>query len=288
MDTETNNQTPQVTQLSGIYPRKQLNLQPVSADIEKATIPTRVVPVREADQTVTATPETSAVPNPLNTTTLPLQPVGTLAQPGVGPQLVQPTDNYGRPIREPIELPEVSFLPGANGWLNSILVRLLMGLFVGAAIYVYSQFTEYVLSINQGLALVALTVIASMYFWSLERVFRKAGEPPRKAWLPYYNLITLYRLSGVSPKWLWIDVAAAGFLAATGKLPQIVQLILLPVYFLLFLALLVGIAVRIFTLFKLAKCFGKSILFGFLMLTPLGYMILGFDSSKYAVPVKSV
>ena len=93
------------------------------------------------------------------------------------------------------------------------------------------------------------------------RIFKKAGEKGWKSIIPIYNIVILYRISGVSP-WL-ILVFLASIIPFVG-----------------WIAILI---VHIYQINSLAKSFGKDIGYtiGLLFLGPIFYMILGFGDSKY-------
>lgn len=94
------------------------------------------------------------------------------------------------------------------------------------------------------------------------KVFEKAGKPGWAAIIPIYNIIVMLQIIGESP---WA-----------------VLLLLIPVVNIIF-AIIWGI--------RLGKAFGKSSGWSFLLLTllsPIGYLILGFGDATYQGPLKNV
>lgn len=66
------------------------------------------------------------------------------------------------------------------------------------------------------LVLVGLTTWAISYIWTalaLGGVARKAGHPAWAGWVPVYNVIVLFRIAGVTPKWFFLGIG--GSLAAS-------------------------------------------------------------------------
>ena len=93
------------------------------------------------------------------------------------------------------------------------------------------------------------------------KIFTKAGEKGWKSIIPIYNIVILFKISGLSP-WL-ILVYLAGIIPFIG-----------------------WIACFIITIMQangLAKSFGKSAAYtvGLIFLAPIFYMILGFSKAEY-------
>lgn len=98
----------------------------------------------------------------------------------------------------------------------------------------------------------AVAVILIIAQW---RIFVKAGEAGWKCLIPLYNMYTLFRIAGRNGWW-----------------------------FLGLLVPFVNIVVSIILAIDLAKHFGKSTVFGVVglwLFSVIGYLILGFDDSKY-------
>jgi hypothetical protein len=99
---------------------------------------------------------------------------------------------------------------------------------------------------------VIYVVVAVIGLWKL---FEKAGEAGWKSIVPLYNTYTLFRIAGRNGLW---------FLG-----------LLIP---------FVNIIVAVILALDLAKHFGKSTVFavfGLILFTPIGYMILGYGDAKY-------
>ena len=112
--------------------------------------------------------------------------------------------------------------------------------------------------------LIIVLVIAILQIIAMWKLFTKAGEKGWKSIIPIYNLVTLFKISGLSP-WL-ILVYLLGAIPIVGG---IICLILL-----------------IYQANSLAKAFGKGTGFtvGLVLLAPIFYMILAFGDSKYTKP----
>ena len=112
------------------------------------------------------------------------------------------------------------------------------------------------------LAIVIIQIVAS---WKL---FTKAGEKGWKSIIPIYNIITLFKISGLSP---WIVCAYL-----LGFIPIIGGLIIL--------------GVSIYQSYNLAKSFGKGAGFtvGLVLIPVVFYMILAFGKDEYIGPSGNV
>lgn len=102
------------------------------------------------------------------------------------------------------------------------------------------------------------TVLLIVAQW---RLFSKAGEKGWKSLIPIYNMVTLYKIIGLSP-WLLLVYLAA----------------IIPVVG--YIAIFV---LSIVSMIKLGQAFGKSTGFivGLVLLSPIFQLILGFGSSEY-------
>lgn len=103
-----------------------------------------------------------------------------------------------------------------------------------------------------------ITVLQIAGMW---KVFSKAGEKGWKCLIPIYNLVILFKISGLSP---WI---VFGYLA--GFIPII--------------GWIITFAISVYQCNSLAKSFGKDIGYtiGLLFLPTIFYLILGFGKSEY-------
>lgn len=103
------------------------------------------------------------------------------------------------------------------------------------------------------LVLVVALIVA---YW---KIFVKAGVEGWKCLIPFYNTYTLFRIAGRNGWW---------FLGLLIPFVNIIVLIVLSI--------------------DLAKHFGKSTVFGVVglwLFSVVGYLILGFDDSKYVGPM---
>lgn len=111
---------------------------------------------------------------------------------------------------------------------------------------------------------VVVLIIAILQIIGMWKLFSKAGEKGWKSIIPIYNMITLFKISGLSP-------------------------LLILVYFATVIPFVGAIAVLVLTIYQancLSKSFGKGTGFtlGLLFLTPIFYMILGFGNANYVGP----
>ena len=112
-----------------------------------------------------------------------------------------------------------------------------------------------------GVIMVVGLVIAILQLAGMWKVFTKAGEKGWKCIIPIYNLVILFRISGLSP---WIIF---GYLAS-----------IIP-----FVGWIVCLGITIYQCNSLAKAFGKDVGYtiGLLFLPTIFYMILGFGKAEY-------
>ena len=112
-----------------------------------------------------------------------------------------------------------------------------------------------------GIILVIGLVVAIIQLAGMWKVFTKAGEKGWKCIIPIYNLVILFRISGLSP---WIIF---GYLAS-----------IIP-----FVGWIVCLGITIYQCNSLAKSFGKDVGYtiGLLFLPTIFYMILGFGKAEY-------
>lgn len=109
--------------------------------------------------------------------------------------------------------------------------------------------------------IIAIAVVQIIAMW---RIFTKAGEKGWKSIIPIYNIVILFKISGLSP-WLVLVYLAA----------------IIP-----FIGGIALIALNAVLSYKLAKSFGKDggWAVGLFFLAPIFYMILGFGKSEYVGP----
>lgn len=112
-----------------------------------------------------------------------------------------------------------------------------------------------------GIIIVISLVIGILQIIGTWKVFTKAGEKGWKCLIPIYNIVILFRISGLSP---WIIF---GYLA--GIIP--------------FVGWIVCLGITIYQCNSLAKSFGKDVGYtiGLLFLPTIFYMILGFGNAQY-------
>lgn len=115
-----------------------------------------------------------------------------------------------------------------------------------------------------GFIMIASIVIGVLQIIAMWKVYTKAGEKGWKSIIPIYNIVILFKISGLSP-WL-IFVYFAGLIPFVG-----------------WIAIM---ALSIYQAHSLAKSFGKDIGYtiGLVLLPTIFYMILGFGKSEYVGP----
>jgi hypothetical protein len=103
-----------------------------------------------------------------------------------------------------------------------------------------------------------VVVIAIVGMW---KMFTKAGKPGWASIVPIYNIIVLLEIAQM-PLW-WLAVLLLSFIP--------------------FLGIFASLAFSIMVGINIAKRFGKSEVWGAILcgILSIGYLIIGFDSSKY-------
>lgn len=99
-----------------------------------------------------------------------------------------------------------------------------------------------------------MLVVMVIMFIAMWRIFVKAGKPGWAVLIPIYNTIVLLEIVE-RPLW-WV---------------------------ILYFVPIANLVVQIIVSLDLARKFGKSVLFAVLglVLTPIGFLVLGFDKSEY-------
>ncbi len=142
-----------------------------------------------------------------------------------------------------------SYYEGYGAGVSDATLYATLGTALGAFFGVFLLFA---------LVFLILQIIAN---WKL---FNKAGEKGWKSIIPIYNIITLFKISGLSP---WIVCAyLLGFIPIVGGL------------------IILGIS--IYQSYNLAKSFGKGAGFtvGLVLIPVVFYMILAFGKDEYIGP----
>lgn len=115
-----------------------------------------------------------------------------------------------------------------------------------------------------GLIFIVVLIIAVLQIIGMWKTFTKAGEKGWKAIIPFYNIATLYKISGISPYLVFICIGL----------------------FIPFINFFAGIALAIINLYQkinLMKAFKAStgLTVAMLMVPFITYLILGFGKSEY-------
>jgi len=115
-----------------------------------------------------------------------------------------------------------------------------------------------------GLLLLALVVLSIIGLW---KMFVKAGRPGWAAIIPIYNSWVIFEMAG-KPGW-WALVGLLYIIPIVGFIGAIVALVL-----------------SVIAMLELAKRFGKSpvfAIFGLVLFSGIGFIILGFGKAEYEV-----
>ncbi len=135
--------------------------------------------------------------------------------------------------------------------------------------YTYSTSTSQQSSSGLGAFAIAVSliglIIAVIAIVAMWKIFVKAGQPGWKAIIPGYNSWTLAEIAG-KPGW-WGIVGLAGAIPLVG-----------------FIASIAAFVLYIIIALELAKKFGKSsafAVFGLIIFSIVGLLILGFGDAKY-------
>ncbi len=109
--------------------------------------------------------------------------------------------------------------------------------------------------------IIAIAVVQIIAMWKL---YSKAGEKGWKSIIPIYNMVILFKISGLSPWLIFVYLAAV-----------------IP-----FIGWVAPIVMNAVLAYKLAKSFGKDggWAVGIYFLAPIFYMILAFGKSEYVGP----
>lgn len=112
--------------------------------------------------------------------------------------------------------------------------------------------------------LVIILAIAVIQIIAMWKIFTKAGEQGWKSIIPIYNVVILFKISGLSPWLILVQLAT-----------------IIP-----FIGWIAPIALNAVLAYKLAKSFGKDggWAVGLYFLAPIFYMILAFGKSEYVGP----
>jgi len=124
-----------------------------------------------------------------------------------------------------------------------------VGAAIGTMIMIYS------------IIVLAIGIAQIVAMW---KIFTKAGEAGWKSIIPIYNIITLFKISGLSPLLVLVYLAA----------------------FIPFIGWIASVGITIYLNYNLSKSFGKDIAYtiGLTLLAPIFYLILGFGKATYVGP----
>lgn len=115
-----------------------------------------------------------------------------------------------------------------------------------------------------GIIMIIAFAVAVLQIVAMWKLFTKAGEKGWKAIIPIYNLVIMFKISGVSP-WL-ILVYLAAFIPFIGSIAVLI--------------------LNIYQTHQFSKSFGKDAGYtvGLIFLPVIFYMILAFGSAEYVGP----
>ena len=125
------------------------------------------------------------------------------------------------------------------------------------------------------------TFVFVLYIIGLWKVFNKMGEKGWISLIPVYNFYVLYKRSWTGKAFVAVLIAVVASILLQ-MTPAYQNYNIFVDFLLKALNVLVGIIGLIMNI-KLAKCFGKGILFGICLfiLAPAFLLILGFGSARY-------
>lgn len=129
---------------------------------------------------------------------------------------------------------------------------------------------------------IVIIIISYIGKW---KCFEKAGEKGWKAIIPFYNSAILYKISGMNPNWVFVDIAS--------WLMSIIIKMILPNFgtanitmFLLLAANIFELVLTILVVINFCRSFNKGggYIAGMLLVSPIFYMIIGFGNAEYIGP----
>ena len=145
-----------------------------------------------------------------------------------------------------------------------------------------------VVGLFTGAVAIAMLVVSLLYYvitaLGLGRMFRKAGEPAWKAWIPVYNLYILFKLCWTTKMfWIWLVVDFAGVLISKLNSDNLI---------LALIAIVLGIASIVIMAKKcgrVARAYGRGTgtAVGLFFLPMIFDCILGFGESVYTAPAEA-
>ncbi len=115
-----------------------------------------------------------------------------------------------------------------------------------------------------GVIMLFVLVVGVLQIIAMWKLFTKAGEKGWKSIIPIYNLVIMYKISGVSP-WLLL-IYLASFIPFIGTIAILI--------------------LNIYQTHQFSKSFGKDAGYtvGLIFLPVIFYMILAFGSAEYVGP----
>ena len=134
-----------------------------------------------------------------------------------------------------------------------------------------------------GFLALAIFALIVLYFIAWCRIFRKAGMPWERLFVPFYSAFAQFDLADCRPLF-WVNLAL-GFIASMVVAPLMVSeefAFFGAILYLLFL--IVELIMLVIFARRLARTFGKSGWFalGLVLLNPIFIMILGFGKAEYS------
>lgn len=141
---------------------------------------------------------------------------------------------------------------------------------------------------NAGLTIFAavllfITVMTLAVFLMIAwgKLFKKAGQPWERLFVPFYNTYWMYKLA-LCTKFFWTFVIGIAVMPLVAVVAVLAEAPALAGLFISIFSLVIAI-MGIIYIFRLAKAYGKGTGFGFglLFLYPIFILILGFGQSEY-------
>lgn len=136
-----------------------------------------------------------------------------------------------------------------------------------------------------GAVVIVVLVVSLLYYvitaLGLGRMFRKAGEPAWKAWIPVYNLYILYKRCWTAKMfWIWLALDFVGMLVNKLNSDNLILSLIVIVFGIASIVIMAKQCGRV------ARAYGRGIgtAVGLFFLPMIFDCILGFGKSVYTAP----
>ena len=126
-------------------------------------------------------------------------------------------------------------------------------------------------------------LINAIILW---RVFKKAGEKPSNALIPFYRRLLLFRIIDLSKLWFWIYIGVFVLSEILLIFSEMISNFSAVILIIALLGMVLSIIIHILETDQLGNSFNKTkgYKIGYFFLPTLFGFILAFDKSKYIGP----